>query len=112
MPAPKTKEVTRFVRAADQNVKREFAKALVKALDELMVPPGVPFVVTTPEHLESLDDENSDLKRKIDQQEDDLHMSNVRVVALQEALADYDRGLLDRDELFQRARECRMDEDS
>lgn len=111
MPAPKTKEVTRFVKAADQNVKREFAKALVKALDDLMVPPGVPFVVTTPEHLESVENEIADLKQRVDNYEDDITDANARVSDLLEGIADYDRELMDRGELLDRARECRPDDD-
>jgi hypothetical protein len=105
MAAPNTVTVTRFPKGADQNVKREFAKTLVKALDEMMVPPGVPFVVTTPEYMEGIEREAEDARR--DLHEGILQREDAEAVAtsVREMVADYERGILDRAELFDRVRE-------
>ncbi len=106
MAAPKTVEVTRFPKNADQNTRREFAKELVKALDEIkaldemMVPPGVPFVVTTPEYIEKLEDDYADAKDRVDDAELEREQSESAVTAMTELVADYERGILDRDELL------------
>lgn len=96
--------VERFPAGAGPEVKAGFAKDLMAALDKVNVKPGDEFYVMPSTELDNLkegyDDEVSKLRDRVYDGEravDDLN-------ALEEAVEDFDRGILTKDELLKKVR--------
>lgn len=105
MAAPDKVEIKRFPKGADVNVKREFARTLVKALDDMMVPPEVSFVVTTPEYMERVEEGHDEAKEAKAEAEARMEDAEGSLEAVQDLVADFGRGLLDKSELLEKVME-------
>lgn len=96
-------DLTLFPEGSDADTKREFAKALVKALTDLKVAPGDKFVVMSEREFERLSDDIEHMDNQFDQMEADLEDARS-AEDLVELIEDMDRGIIDRDELIEHAR--------
>lgn len=86
-------QIKRFEVNASQEAKAEFARELVRALDNLEVDPGEEFVVTTALHVQHMEEE-------IKKAEEETAEWKVDQGDLEELVADYRRGILDLPELL------------
>lgn len=91
--------ITRFPKGATQDVKAEFAKWLITALDGIGVEPGDHFYVARVDHVDGLEVEAvtqsgaaEDARRIIGE--------------IEEALEDHERGILTLEELHQKVQEA------
>ncbi len=87
--------VTRFELGADADAKREFARLLVAALDEIGVDSGDAFIVTTEEYLD-------ELKSELEENYQEVADADEAIAGIREIVADYGRGILDREEMLRK----------
>lgn len=93
-------EVDRFPEGATPEQKAEFAKSLVKAMDDAKVKPGEAFYVMSEETMQRIDNDAESAVERVDELESEVQDST----ALREAVEDWDRGILTNDELLDKAR--------
>lgn len=94
-------EADRFPENATPEQKAEFAKALIKALDDAGVKPGKSFYVMSEETMQRIDNDAEAADQRVDELESEVQDST----ALREAVEDWDRGILDNAELLEKARD-------
>lgn len=93
-------EVDRFPENATPEQKAEFAKALVKALDDAEVKPGESFYVVSEDNMQRIDNDARAADERVDELESEVQDSK----SLEEAIEDWDRGILTNAELLDKAR--------
>lgn len=101
----KTATVTRFEKDADQEARKQFAADLVAALDEADVQPGESFVVMLEEVHEELVDRTDEAKREREEAEAERDDALTAADNLREMVDDFRLGLVDKDELIDRAKD-------
>jgi hypothetical protein len=93
-------EIERFAEDATPEQKAEFAKKLVAALDDFGIAGGESFVITTEDDCSEVDNE----VQARDEQITELECRDDGYDGLVEAVEDFERGIITKDELLEKAR--------
>lgn len=96
--------VERFPEGADQERKAKFAKDLIEALDKAGVKPGDDFYVMPTRHLDEIHDDCETKAQDLEQRLSNAEADADEYRSLAEAVEDYDRGILTKPELLEKAR--------
>lgn len=91
--------VTRFTADATPEVKREFAVALVAALEACQIPQGDDFLVMTPEYLDDLQRDIDDARQDANHHEGEASDLADSVGRAKEMIRDFELGIRDLKEL-------------
>lgn len=91
--------ITRFTESATQDVRREFAKALVAALGELKISGGDNFIVMDPDYLDELRDMVTEADRHAQELTVEAEANADLVRRAQEVVRDYELGIRDKQEM-------------
>jgi hypothetical protein len=93
-------EIERFPADADHERRQKFARELVQALDKADIKPGQSFVVTT-------EDACSEMENEVNARDEQIAHLEFRedgYDGLVQAVEDWERGIITKDELLEKAR--------
>lgn len=97
--------VTRFPEGADQNVKAQFAKDLVAALEKCEVKPGQAFEVMSSKSLGDLERDHEATVKALDEELEVAKGRGDDYSSLVELVTDVQRGIRTVDELYEYVRD-------
>lgn len=94
--------LTRLGEGSEADAKREFAQRFNRTLDDLGVTPGMVFILMPPLSLTMIRADVSVQKERVAKLEDEL-VDAQHAEHLLELIEDFDRGIIGRDELIEKA---------